>query len=101
MYLTVILQLEDLDEVLNVLIQLPYLTNLSLNGNPFCKIPFYREVIISRLKQLTVLDGKNVQEAEVEGSSLLFKKIEGIMEILLSNFIELIKLDNVLHYYNS
>lgn len=47
------------------------LRHLTLVGNPFCLLPYYRLVVIKHLKDLQILDDVQVWEAEVTDAQLV------------------------------
>uniref|UniRef100_A0A8D0HBT2 Leucine-rich repeat and coiled-coil domain-containing protein 1 n=1 Tax=Sphenodon punctatus TaxID=8508 RepID=A0A8D0HBT2_SPHPU len=81
--------ISSIKHLLQCLIGLQYLTNLTLekNGknNPVCDRTGYREIILQSLPQLTVLDGKNIFGEPVhltEQDSSDLKCLEGLLDCL-------------------
>ncbi len=66
-------KLTSLVEIPKYLGQLRYLKKLSLNENPFCDHPKYRQFVVKALPQLETLDNSDVTSEErrkLEGYSL-------------------------------
>lgn len=80
---------------LNILEQLPSIEVLTLCGNPVCKLPNYRPLIISMLPCLRTLDGKPVTQDEKHKSEVNLRTQSGLLDLLLSNYCELIKMNNL------
>uniref|UniRef100_A0A7S1PEI5 Uncharacterized protein n=1 Tax=Percolomonas cosmopolitus TaxID=63605 RepID=A0A7S1PEI5_9EUKA len=66
----------DVDKVIESLRSLPNLRLLQLNGNPMCLYKHYRELIISGLEELMVLDDQDVGEDERENSVATLREAE-------------------------
>ncbi|KAM5137051.1 leucine-rich repeat and coiled-coil domain-containing protein 1 isoform 3-T3 [Callospermophilus lateralis] len=84
--------IDSIHHLLQCMVGLHFLTNLTLEkdgeGNPVCRVPGYRAVILQTLPQLRILDCKNifgepVNMAEVNSSRL--QCLEGLLDNLVSS----------------
>ncbi|XP_047378077.1 leucine-rich repeat and coiled-coil domain-containing protein 1 isoform X2 [Sciurus carolinensis] len=84
--------IDSIHHLLQCMVGLHFLTNLSLEkdgeGNPVCRAPGYRAIILQTLPQLRILDCKNifgepVNVAEVNSSRL--QCLEGLLDNLVSS----------------
>lgn len=85
--------------MLNYLALLPQLETLSLNGNPVCKEHNYKNILISGLPKLKNFDGKIVTVEERNECEIRLRKEKGLLDLMLSNYCELIKLNSVLFIF--
>lgn len=79
---------------LNILELLPSIEVLTLSGNPICRLPNYRPLVISLLPCLRSFDGKPVTSEEKHKSEVNLRTQSGLLNLLLSNYCELIKMNN-------
>jgi hypothetical protein len=87
--------LKDIHHLVENLKLLPNLDNLNINGNPVCKNPNFKTILLVNLPNIKILDGKPISSKFREDCQVKVKKQEGLLEILLSNYCELIKLHSV------
>jgi len=89
-------KIEDLQDLLQNLFLLPTLETLALNGNPVCKRHNYKNLLVSSLPKLKILDGKMISQEERIQAEVSLRKEKGLLDLMLSNYCELIKLNSVI-----
>ncbi|XP_062261334.1 leucine-rich repeat and coiled-coil domain-containing protein 1 [Platichthys flesus] len=84
--------LDHIDHLLQCLLGLQSLREVTLSkdgkGNPVCRSPGYREIIMQSLPQISVLDGKDLQGHPVDlgpGSLCDIPGLEDYVDLLLSS----------------
>ena len=88
--------MDDLPNLLTFLALLPNLEVLALNGNPVCKQHNYKNILVSNLQKLKLFDGKPVTIEERNEAEVRLRKEKGLLDLMLSNYCELIKLNSVI-----
>jgi len=61
-----------------------------MKGNPVCKHPTYKLLILSVLPNLTILDDKNVEIDDRTEAEIKIKMYSGLIEMMVSNYCEII-----------
>lgn len=87
--------IEDLQELLAVLAQMPLLTHLNISGNPVSKLFTFSMIVVQHVKSLRVLDGREVTPALRTKYQIQFEKHRGLLELVLNNYCEQVLLSSV------
>lgn len=66
-----------------------------MTGNPVCEQHNYRNILVSSLPNLKILDGKNITAEERNSAEVRLRKENGLLNLMLNNYCELIKLNSV------
>ena len=68
---------------------------LTLSGNPFCRVPNYRDYVVSSIPTLKSFDGKLLTQQDRQRSEINIRAQNNMLELLTKNYCDLILLNSL------
>ena len=68
---------------------------LTLSGNPFCRVPNYRDYVVSSIPTLKSFDGKLLTQQDRQRCEINIRAQNNMLELLTKNYCDLILLNSL------